>query len=157
MLHRRRIGHHHRGAVAPRDRIGPLLFGSAGAGGAHISLSTVSQRRKSIACLRDRSIGESDLSDRRAGQGCRRSDILGRRGRRKSLAFHARPQRGLDTWGKPGRGGRPGTSPGNIPEYLLRINNAGGPPGTKTPVHTHPGSETFMCCRGSSAKRHRTA
>jgi hypothetical protein len=28
-------------------------------------------------------------------------------------------------------------------EYLLRINHAGGPPRSKTPVHSHPGSEAF--------------
>ena len=33
--------------------------------------------------------------------------------------------------------------PITAPEYLLRINNAGGPPGARTPVHTHPGSEAF--------------
>jgi len=27
------------------------------------------------------------------------------------------------------------------PEYLLRINQASGPPGSITPVHSHPGSE----------------
>ena len=34
------------------------------------------------------------------------------------------------------------------PEYLLRINNAGGPPGARTSVHTHPGSETFYVVSG---------
>lgn len=34
------------------------------------------------------------------------------------------------------------------PEYLLRVNEAGGPPGVKTPVHTHPGSETFYVLSG---------
>ena len=34
------------------------------------------------------------------------------------------------------------------PEYLLRINGAGGPPGVKTRVHTHPGSETFYILSG---------
>ena len=34
------------------------------------------------------------------------------------------------------------------PEYLLRINHAGGPPRAKTPVHTHPGSETFYVLTG---------
>ncbi len=34
------------------------------------------------------------------------------------------------------------------PEYLLRINHAGGPPGAKTPVHTHPGSEAFYVMAG---------
>jgi hypothetical protein len=34
------------------------------------------------------------------------------------------------------------------PEYLLRIVGSGGPPGAKTPVHTHPGSETFYVLTG---------
>jgi hypothetical protein len=42
----------------------------------------------------------------------------------------------------------PVPSPGDLPEYLLRINNAGGPPGAKTDVHTHPGSETFYVLQG---------
>lgn len=33
-------------------------------------------------------------------------------------------------------------------EYLLRINNTGGPPGVKTPVHSHPGSEAFYVLSG---------
>jgi hypothetical protein len=38
--------------------------------------------------------------------------------------------------------------PITAPEYLLRINNAGGPPGARTPVHTHPGSEAFYVLAG---------
>ncbi len=38
--------------------------------------------------------------------------------------------------------------PISAPEYLLRVNNSGGPPGAKTPVHTHPGSETFYVLSG---------
>ena len=38
--------------------------------------------------------------------------------------------------------------PINATEYLLRINRAGGPPGAKTPVHTHPGSEAFYVLTG---------
>lgn len=34
------------------------------------------------------------------------------------------------------------------PEYLLRINHAGGAPGARTPVHTHPGSEAFYVLTG---------
>lgn len=34
------------------------------------------------------------------------------------------------------------------PEYLLRINHAGGPPGSTTPVHSHPGSEAFYVLTG---------
>ncbi len=39
------------------------------------------------------------------------------------------------------------------PEYLLRINNAGGSPGAKTPVHTHPGSEAFYVLAGRLSQR----
>jgi hypothetical protein len=39
------------------------------------------------------------------------------------------------------------------PEYLLRINHATGPPGAKTPVHTHPGSEAFFVLRGRLGQR----
>jgi len=34
------------------------------------------------------------------------------------------------------------------PEYLLRINHASAPPGSKTPVHSHPGSEAFYVLAG---------
>jgi hypothetical protein len=34
------------------------------------------------------------------------------------------------------------------PEYLLRVNHGSGPPGAKTPVHTHPGSEAFYVVAG---------
>lgn len=33
-------------------------------------------------------------------------------------------------------------------KYLLRVNQAGGPPGAKTPVHSHPGSEAFYVLKG---------
>jgi hypothetical protein len=36
----------------------------------------------------------------------------------------------------------------SAPEYLLRINNAGGPPGARTAVHSHPGSEAFYVVTG---------
>ena len=39
------------------------------------------------------------------------------------------------------------------PEYLLRINHAGGPPGAKTPVHKHPGSEAFYVLAGRLGQR----
>lgn len=38
--------------------------------------------------------------------------------------------------------------PITAPEYLLRINHAGGPPGAKTRVHSHPGSESFYVLAG---------
>lgn len=34
------------------------------------------------------------------------------------------------------------------PEYLLRINEATGPPGSTTVVHTHPGTEGFYVLTG---------
>jgi hypothetical protein len=38
--------------------------------------------------------------------------------------------------------------PIKAPEYLLRINVGSGPPGSKTAVHTHPGSEAFYVVSG---------
>lgn len=39
------------------------------------------------------------------------------------------------------------------PEYLLRINEATGPSGSITPVHSHPGSEAFYVVRGQQTVR----
>lgn len=39
------------------------------------------------------------------------------------------------------------------PQYLLRINLASGPPGSMTPVHTHPGSEAFFVLNGEQSIR----
>ncbi len=52
-----------------------------------------------------------------------------------------------------GAGGNPVVQIGPIPpivapEYLLRINHASGPPGAKTGVHSHPGSEAFYVLAG---------
>jgi hypothetical protein len=41
----------------------------------------------------------------------------------------------------------------SAPEYLLRINSAGGLPGAKTPVHTHPGSESFYVLTGELSQK----
>jgi hypothetical protein len=41
----------------------------------------------------------------------------------------------------------------NAGEYLLRINNTGGVPGVKTPVHSHPGSETFYVLSGRLSQK----
>jgi hypothetical protein len=43
--------------------------------------------------------------------------------------------------------------PITAPEYLLRINHAGGPPGAKTKVHSHPGSESFYVLAGQLGQR----
>jgi hypothetical protein len=39
------------------------------------------------------------------------------------------------------------------PQYLLRINEASGPPGSTTPVHSHPGSEAFFVLAGEQSVR----
>ena len=39
------------------------------------------------------------------------------------------------------------------PRYLLRLNRAGGPPGARTPVHSHPGSEAFFVLGGELSQR----
>jgi quercetin dioxygenase-like cupin family protein len=79
-----------------------------------------------------------------------------------SLAAEAAGKAWLFTLGAPG-GMTPGAvkvaeigpvpPPPAAPEYLLRINAAGGPPGAKTPVHTHPGSETFYVVTGELRQR----
>ena len=38
-------------------------------------------------------------------------------------------------------------------QYLLRINEASGSPGSITPVHTHPGSEAFFVLSGEQSIR----
>ncbi|HXV11161.1 MAG TPA: hypothetical protein VD839_10200 [Burkholderiales bacterium] len=38
-------------------------------------------------------------------------------------------------------------------EYLLRVNHGYGPPGAKTKVHTHPGSEAFYVVEGRLGQR----
>jgi hypothetical protein len=41
----------------------------------------------------------------------------------------------------------------NAPQYLLRINEATGAPGSATAVHTHPGSEAFYVLSGEQSIR----
>jgi hypothetical protein len=38
-------------------------------------------------------------------------------------------------------------------KYLLRINDASGPPGSVTPIHSHPGSEAFYVLSGEQSIR----
>ena len=38
-------------------------------------------------------------------------------------------------------------------EYLLRVNRAGGAPGAKTKVHTHPGPEAFYVLAGKVGQK----
>ena len=55
-------------------------------------------------------------------------------------------------------GGKHVTEVGPLPvvtatEFLLRINEASGPAGSITPVHTHPGSEAFYVLAGEQSIR----
>jgi len=43
--------------------------------------------------------------------------------------------------------------PVSAPEYLLRVNYGHGPSGAKTPVHSHPGSESFYVISGRLGQR----
>ncbi len=38
-------------------------------------------------------------------------------------------------------------------EYLLRVNEAGGPNGSATAAHTHPGSEAFYVLNGELSQK----
>ncbi|WP_404286851.1 cupin domain-containing protein [Microvirga sp. RSM25] len=38
-------------------------------------------------------------------------------------------------------------------EYLLRVNEAGGPKGSATAAHTHPGSEAFYVLKGELSQK----
>lgn len=78
-----------------------------------------------------------------------------------SLAVESAGKAWLFTLGSAGGtspGGERVTEVGPIPritatEYLLRINEATGAPGSVTPVHTHPGSEAFYVLRGEQSIR----
>ena len=64
----------------------------------------------------------------------------------------------LGTAGGASAGGTKVAEVGPIPsvvatQYLLRINEASGPPGSITAVHTHPGSEAFYILAGESSSR----
>lgn len=78
-----------------------------------------------------------------------------------SLAAEAAGKAWLFTLGPKG-GSTPGGAevaesgpvpPFSAPEYLLRVNRASGPPGARTPVHSHPGSETFYVLSGRLDQR----
>jgi hypothetical protein len=78
-----------------------------------------------------------------------------------ALATEAAGKVWLFTLGSSG-GASPGGTPvaevGPIPrvaaaQYLLRINNASGPPGSVTPIHSHPGSEAFFVLAGEQSIR----
>lgn len=43
--------------------------------------------------------------------------------------------------------------PVTAPQYLLRINEASGPPGSISRIHTHPGSEAFYVLAGEQSVR----
>jgi len=64
----------------------------------------------------------------------------------------------LGTAGGSSSGGTKVAEIGPVPsisasEYLLRINSASGPPGAKTPIHMHPGSESFYVLTGELSQQ----
>lgn len=78
-----------------------------------------------------------------------------------ALAAEVAGKAWLFTLGPPGGSSSGGSKVAEIgpvpaipaPEYLLRINSTGGPPGAKTPVHMHPGSETFYILSGELTQK----
>jgi quercetin dioxygenase-like cupin family protein len=78
------------------------------------------------------------------------------------LAAESRGKVWLFTLGEKGGSSGAGTKVaevGPIPrpeaaQYLLRINEATGPKGSITPVHSHPGSEAFYVLAGEQSIRH---
>jgi hypothetical protein len=77
-----------------------------------------------------------------------------------SLAVESRGRAWLFTLGGADQSGK-GTKVAQVgpiprptaPQYLLRINEATGAPGSVTPVHTHPGSEAFYVLAGEQTIR----
>lgn len=60
--------------------------------------------------------------------------------------------------GEASKGGKRAAEIGPLPkvdaaQYLLRVNEAGGPPGSVTSVHTHPGSEAFYVIAGELTQK----
>ncbi|MBD2748854.1 cupin domain-containing protein [Microvirga sp. BT688] len=60
--------------------------------------------------------------------------------------------------GEDAKGGTKVAEIGPVPripakEYLLRVNEAGGPQGSATAAHTHPGSEAFYVLRGELSQK----
>ena len=78
-----------------------------------------------------------------------------------SLAAESRGKVWLFTLGPAGgesAGGTKVAEVGPIPrvvatQYLLRVNEGSGPPGSITSVHSHPGSEAFYVLAGESGSR----
>lgn len=78
-----------------------------------------------------------------------------------SVAAESAGKAWLFTLGAPGGatpGGKKVTEFGPVPritapEYLLRINEATGPQGAITSIHSHPGSESFYVLRGEQSIR----
>jgi len=64
----------------------------------------------------------------------------------------------LSRAGEVSKGGKRVAEIGPLPrisatQYLLRVNEAGGPPGSVTSVHTHPGSEAFYVLTGELSQK----
>jgi hypothetical protein len=71
----------------------------------------------------------------------------------KAWLFTLGPKGGSSPGGTKAAEIGPVPPPPPAPEYLLRINLTGGPPGVKTPVHSHSGSETFYVLAGELSQK----
>jgi hypothetical protein len=81
-----------------------------------------------------------------------RRSSMSRTWRRKDMADHAQTQGWIHAGRNQGRRDRL-LPPVSASEYLLRVNRAGGAPGTKTLIHTHPGSEAFYVLTGKLGQK----
>jgi quercetin dioxygenase-like cupin family protein len=78
-----------------------------------------------------------------------------------ALAVESRGKVWLFTLGETGKSTPGGTKVAEVgpipritaPQYILRINEATGAPGSITPQHTHPGSEAFYVLAGEQTIR----
>jgi len=78
-----------------------------------------------------------------------------------SLAFEAKGKAWLFTLGEKDAstaGGSKVAEVGPVPpvrasEYMIRVTQSGGPPGAKTPIHTHPGPEAFYILAGRMGQK----
>jgi len=78
-----------------------------------------------------------------------------------SLVAEAEGQVWLFTLGAPGGASAGATKVAEVgpisrvvaKEYLLRVNEGSGPPGSATTVHSHPGSEAFYVLSGETSSR----
>ena len=137
-----------------------LLFAAAGTRGAGKYVVEPVAEMKIKQLPPGRCTGGSRISHL-AGEGAPAAPLEPGHGPRPWLAAEVAGKVWLFTLGAKGGSTPGGTRVAEIgpvptitaPEYLLRINHGSGPPGSTTPVHTHPGSEAFYVVAGQLGQR----